>query len=212
MIDSKCKQCRAVGEKLFLKGERCFTPKCAFIRRPYRPGVHGQRRRRALSEFALGLLEKQKVKRTYGVRERQFKKYFETASLKKPSKVSALKPADLLLAGLEKRLDNVVYRLGLAFSRSVARQLVSHGHFLVNGRRVSVPSHEVRVGDAITIRPQSAKMKIFGDLKESLKKYKTPAWLITDAKNFEGKIKAEPTPEEIGSPFNISLIIDHYSR
>jgi len=194
MIDSKCKQCRAVGEKLFLKGERCFTPKCAFIRRSYRPGVHGQARRRALSEFALGLLEKQKVKRTYGVRERQFKNYFEAASLKKPSKVSALKPADLLLAGLEKRLDNVVYRLGFAFSRSVGRQLVSHGHFFVNGRRVSVPSYEVRVGDAITVRPQSAKMKIFGDLKESLKKHKAPAWLIMDAKNFEGKIKTEPTP------------------
>ena len=212
MIDSKCKQCRAVGEKLFLKGERCFTPKCAFIRRSYRPGVHGQARRRALSEVALGLLEKQKVKRTYGVRERQFKNYFEAASLKKPSKVSALKPADLLLAGLEKRLDNVVYRLGFAFSRSVGRQLVSHGHFFVNGRRVSVPSYEVRVGDAITVRPQSAKMKIFGDLKESLKKHKAPAWLIMDAKNFEGKIKTEPTPEGIGSPFNVSLIIDHYSR
>lgn len=212
MIDPKCKQCRAAGEKLFLKGERCFTPKCPVIRRPYRPGLHGQRRRRALSEFALGLLEKQKMKRAYGVRERQFKKYFMETSFKKTTKISRLTPADMLVMRLEKRLDNAVFRMGFVFSRSMARQSVSHGHFLVNGVRVNVPSYEVKVGDVISVRPASAKSVLFSGLKDSLKKHKGPDWLAVDPKTMEGKIKAEPSPESIGSPFNISLIIDHYSR
>jgi len=209
MIDSKCKQCRAVGEKLFLKGERCFTPKCAFIRRSYRPGVHGQARRRALSEFALGLLEKQKVKRTYGVRERQFKNYFEAASLKKPSKVSALKPADLLLAGLEKRLDNVVYRLGFAFSRSVGRQLVSHGHVSVNGKKVNIPSYQVRVGETVNL---TSKALGIPSIKKLLQEEETrlPSWLKRKA--VIGKVSSLPKREDIAEPISEQDIVEFYSR
>lgn len=212
MIDPKCRQCRAAGEKLFLKGERCFSPKCAIVRRPYRPGVHGQSRRRALSEFALGLLEKQKMKRAYGLRERQFRAYFEEASTKKSGVLSSFSPADMVLIALERRLDNVVFRLGYAPSRNAASQIVSHGHLLVNGTRVNVPSYEVKIGDALSIRPASAKMAIFSSLKDTLKKHKTPDWLVLDLKTTDGKMKTLPVPAAVGMTYNIALIIDHYSR
>src|SRR3989344_5835624 len=161
----KEKLSRKVGENLALKAERSLSPKSAFLRKPYRPGMHGKRMRRGLSEFGTQLLEKQKVRFVYGVGEKQFKNYFVKAKAAKGV------TGNLLLSLLEKRLDNTVFRAGLAASRIIARQLVSHGHFLVNGKRVTIPSYEVRLDDSIAIRPKSRPKGIFTALPERIKKY-----------------------------------------
>lgn len=183
MMDNKCKKCRRAGEKLFLKGEKCFSPKCPLTRKPYPPGIFGKskrkRVRRGLSEYGAQLREKQKIKFSYGLRERQFSNY--------------LKEATPLFELLESRLDNVVFRLGFSDSRLGARQIVSHGHIMVNSRKVNIPSCRLKIGDKISIRPQSANKAVFKDLDIKLKKYNPPSWIKLDKIKKEGEIIGRPT-------------------
>ncbi len=195
--------------KLYLKGERCYTPKCAFERRPYPPGLHGQasRFRRKQSDYALQLREKQKVKRLYGVLERQFRIYFREASRRK-----GLTGATLLQI-LESRLDNVVYRLGFADSRAQARQLVRHGHIEVNGRKVDIPSYRVKPGDIIRVREKSRKKAFFRDRAEIIAERAVPEWLERDAENMVGRVLALPQRHHITDvEINEQLIVEFYSR
>lgn len=206
MIDPKCHQCRRAGAKLFLKGARCFSQKCAMVRHANTPGVHGAKRRRAGSEYGLQLKEKQRVKRSYGLRETQFRKYFEMARQKKSVTSSAL------VQILETRLDSVVFSLGFVGSRSQARQSVGHGHFLVNSRRVDIPSYQVKPGDIISIRNQSGVKTLFKDLKNTIKKYDPPAWLSLDKDKLKGEVKRLPEFEEVDMPFDLHLITEFYSK
>lgn len=209
MQNSKCKICRRAGVKLFLKGEKCFSPKCPMIRKPYPPGQKKKRRTRALSEYGKELKEKQKLKNWYNLKERQFKKYIKEA-LKARGKVEDA-TAELIKV-LEKRLDNVVFRLGFASSRPSARQMISHGHFLVNDRAINIPSFSVKKGDKIKIKPNSFKKNIFKNLPQVLKKYKPPSWLEISAKDLEGKVIDKPNLEEAAPPAEISSIFEYYSR
>lgn len=209
MVNSKCKKCRRAGIKLFLKGERCFTPKCSMIKRPYPPGPKGKRKKSPLSEFGKQLIEKQKLKNIYNLREKQFKNYVNEV-LKKRGRVGDV--AIELIKILESRLDNVVFRLGFANSRSQARQLVSHGYFLVNGRSVNIPSFRVKKGDVVSLKPSKAKKKIFQNFKDLLKKYKTPSWLELNREKLEGKIIGEVNLEEVSPPVELSTIFEYYSR
>ena len=204
MFDTREKKERALGTRLFLKAERCNSQKCATVRRPYRPGLHGKSRRRPLSEYGLQLQEKQKIKFSYGIRESQMRKMF-TKSVK-----SAGTTGKMIITFLEKRLDNVVYRLGFTLSRSVARQMVGHGHFTVNGRKVTIPSYELRVGDVIGIRPQSKNHPLFQELDMVFKKYDPPVWLELDKEKREGKVVS--MPKDIEAPFNVNLVVDYYSK
>ncbi len=201
----KCRFCRREGTKLFLRGDRCYTDKCAYERRPYAPGQHGRRRKKS-SNYEIQLREKQKVKRLYGVLERQFRKYFEIAEAKKGV------TGTNLLRLLECRLDNVVYRLGFANSRNQARQLVKHGHFLVNGRKVDIPSFQVREGDVIEVREKSKKVPVIQEAQEVVARRGIPAWLELDAENFKGVVKALPEREDITFPINENLIVELYSK
>ncbi len=204
MFNTKAKQERKLGTPLFLKPFRSATGKSAIVRRPARPGQHGASRRRAGSEFARQLLEKQKVRFTYGIREAQMKKYFKTASKSTESTGIAL------INLLERRLDNVVYRLGIAPSRSVARQLVGHGHIQVNGKRVSAPSAQTYIGDVVTVRSQSKEYAPFKDMTERLKKADAPAWLTMNPETAAGTVKM--LPKDIDTGFDISLVVDYYSK
>lgn len=206
MIDSQCKRCRRAGQKLFLKGERCFGQKCAMIRRPYNPGVHGKSFRGRLSEYGEQLAEKQKVRYAYGISEKQFKNYFKEIVKRKGNK------EEMLVQKLERRLDNVVFRLGWACSRRLARQIVSHGHILVNGRKVNIPSYLVKEGDIIKLKEKSRKSPLFQDLKTVLKKYQTPKWLSLDMGKMEAKVKGQPKLEDLDKIGEISKIIEYYSR
>lgn len=203
-----CKLCRREGVKLYLKGERCFTPKCAIERRNYPPGMHGRRSqfRRRVSDYGLQLREKQKAKRIYGVMERQFRRYFQQAL-----KVKGLTGA-MLLQTLERRLDNVVYRLGLADSRAQARQLVNHGHITVNGRKMDIPSYLVRVGDVIGVRERSRRNAHFRSIVERLDPARVPEWLELSPDALEGRVLALPKREQIDEPINEQLIVEFYSR
>ena len=201
-----CRICRREGEKLFLKGSRCYTDKCALTRRAYAPGQHGQKRKKQ-SEYGVQLREKQKAKSFYGVLESQFRKYFEEAARSK--EVTGTR----LLQILESRLDNVVYRLGLATSRSQARQLVRHGHFEVNGVKVNIPSYLTKVGDVIKVRESSANSEIFKQIVEANENGRpVPTWLGSDLANKTGKIVALPTREEIDLPVQEHLIVELYSK
>jgi len=202
----KEKLSRRIGENLGLKAERSFSPKSAFLKKPYRPGMHGKSRRRALSEFGTQLLEKQKIKFTYGLTEKQLQKYFNEAKRKKGT------TGDLLLGALEKRLDNAIYRSGLASSRAIARQLASHGHFLVNNKKVTIPSYSVKIGDIIVIKPKSRSKTIFFDLINKLKKHEAPSWLAIDKKIFEIKIKSDPKIDDLPKNFNMNTVIAYYSK
>ncbi len=202
---SKCRFCRREGTKLFLRGDRCYTDKCAYERRPYAPGQHGRRRKKS-SNYEIQLREKQKVKRLYGVLERQFRKYFEIAEAKKGV------TGTNLLRLLECRLDNVVYRLGFANSRNQARQLVKHGHFMVNGRKVDIPSYQVRVGDVIEVKEKSRKIPVIQEAQEVVARRGIPSWLELDAENFKGTVKALPEREDITFPINENLIVELYSK
>ena len=195
---------RSLGTKLFLKGERCNSPKCVMVRRPYRPGIHGKKRRGTLSEYGQQLLEKQKIMFSYGLRETQMRKVFKEASAKKESGTNAL------IVFLERRLDNAVFRLGFAPSRITARQYISHGHIAVNGKKVTIPSYRVKVGDAITIKPSSLNLLIFKDLSSSIKKYEPPTWLMIDKEKLEGRIKS--LPQDIETPFDVNLVVDFYGK
>ena len=203
-----CKLCRREGEKLLLKGERCFTPKCALERRAYAPGMHGRQAqfRRKKSDYGLQLREKQKARRIYGVLERQFRRYFEEAERRK-----GLTGVNLLII-LESRLDSVVYRLGFADSRAQARQLVRHGHFDVNRRKTNVPSFLVRVGDVIAVRERSKKLAYFRDLGTVMEHKVVPEWLSLDIPKMEGRVLTLPTREDIDASLNEQLIVEYYSR
>lgn len=209
MIDSKCKICRRAGQKLFLKGEKCFTPKCTIVRKPYPPGKKGKRRVSPLSEYGKELREKQKLKNWYNLRERQFKKYVKGV-LTKRGRVED--PAAILIKMLEGRLDNVLFRLGFANSRPQARQFIGHGHFLVNAKKVNIPSYQTKKGDKIQLLPSRAKRKIFQGLNLTLKKHKPPSWLELNPEKLEGKIIGEPSIQEISLPIEISTIFEFYSR
>jgi len=203
-----CKLCRREGEKLLLKGERCFTPKCAMERRAYAPGMHGRQAqfRRKESDYSLQLREKQKARRIYGVLERQFRRYFKEAERRK-----GLTGVNLLII-LESRLDNVVYRLGFADSRAQARQLVRHGHFDVNGRKTNIPSFLVKGGDVIAVRERSRKLAYFRDLSTVMEHRVVPEWLSLDIPKMEGQVLSFPTREDIDASLNEHLIVEYYSR
>lgn len=203
-IGESCRVCRREGEKLFLKGSRCYTDKCALTRRAYAPGQHGQKRKKQ-SDYGMQLREKQKAKAFYGVLESQFRKYFEEASRSK--EVTGLK----LLQILESRLDNVVYRLGLATSRAQARQLVRHGHFEVNGVKVNIPSYLTKVNDVIKVRESSQNDPIFKQIVDENGR-PVPSWLEADVENKTGKIVAIPAREEIDLPVKEHLIVELYSK
>jgi len=205
-VDAKCRLCRRQGEKLFLRGERCGSAKCAIIRRNYPPGAHGQKRTRRLTGYGIQLREKQKAKRLYGVMEKQFRNYFE-----KSKKIQG-DTSENLVRNLETRLDNVVYRLGFARSRAMARQMVNHGLFLVNGKKVNIPSYTVRANDVITIKTNKEAKKIFENLKDKLKKHETPTWLLMDVSKLEGKVLSMPVGDELKQIFDPKLIVEFYSR
>ena len=201
-----CRICRREGEKLFLKGSRCYTDKCALTRRAYAPGQHGQKRKKQ-SEYGVQLREKQKAKSFYGVLESQFRKYFEEAARSK--EITGTR----LLQILESRLDNVIYRLGLATSRAQARQLVRHGHFEVNGVKVNIPSYLTKVGDVIKVRESSANSEIFKQIIEANENSRpVPTWLESNLADKTGKIVALPTREEIDLPVQEHLIVELYSK
>ena len=207
--EAKCRICRRLGVKLFLRGEKCLSPKCPMVKRPYPPGLPGKRRKSPPSEYKKELIEKQKLKYWYGLSERQLKKYVKEV-LEKRGKVEDV--SALLIQNLEKRLDNVVYRLGFAVSRDQARQLVSHKFFLVNGKPVNIPSFSLKVGDTVSLKPQKLKKAIFKDLKERLKKHQVPSWLSLDPEKFEGKVISEPKVEEVAPPVEVSAVFEFYSR
>jgi len=204
--EAVCRQCRREGLKLYLKGERCYTEKCGISRRSYVPGQHGQGRRSKPSEYGLQLREKQKARRIYGVLESQFRRYFREADRRKGI------TGENLLRLLELRLDNVVYRLGLAASRPEARQLVRHGHFNVNGSRVSIPSYQVSPGEVVAVHPGSRDKGRFKDLAELLKNQGAVDWLEVDRQGLSGKVVRLPAREEIDIPITEHLIVELYSR
>ncbi len=208
MEDKKCKICRRAGEKLFLKGERCFTPKCAFERKPYAPGKRDSERkhRSTVTEFGTQLREKQKVRNVYRISEKQFSNYVKRASESKGN------PSENLFAELESRLDSAVYRLGFAKSRSESRQVVAHGHVLVNGRRVTVPSYEIRIGDKLSVRAGSVSNGLFANISEKLAKAVVPAWLNFDAKKVEAEVRGKPILDKQSSEYNLTSVIEFYSR
>ena len=203
--EAVCRLCRREGMKLFLKGDRCFKEKCAFERRGYAPGQHG-RRRSKVQGYGIQLREKQKVKRMYGVLERQFRGYFDRASRKK-----GITGANLLQM-LECRLDNVVYRLGFASSRAMARQLVAHGHIQVNGRRMDIPAGLVRAGDVVTLQEGSRKNDAIKMSLDTAKGRGVPSWLELDADQFRGSVKQLPAREDILMPIQEQLIVELYSK
>jgi small subunit ribosomal protein S4 len=205
-IGAVCRLCRREGMKLFLKGERCYTEKCAIEKRNLPPGQHGKLRKAKLVGYGLQLREKQKVKRIYGVLENQFRRYFEMADRTRGI------TGETLLQLLERRLDNVIYRLGLSTSRPQARQLVRHGHFLVNGRKVDVPSYSVKAGDVITVRGGSAQNATIQHAMEEVKGRGIPDWLQFDAGNLTGRIQSLPTREQINLPVQEQLIVELYSK
>ncbi len=205
-LKARCAQCRREGEKLFLKGERCNTAKCGMIRRGYPPGVHGPKGKIRLTGYGIQLREKQKTKHIYGILERQFRNYFEKA-IKKTGDTS-----EFLLQLLEMRFDNVIYRLGFGKSRQQARQLVGHGLFSVNGKKVTIPSYQVKIGDVISVKENRAAKKVFQNLPQTLVKHEPPAWLALDAAKIEGKVTRKPTKDDVKTQFDLKMIIEFYSR
>jgi small subunit ribosomal protein S4 len=202
---SVCRLCRREGAKLFLKGTRCYTKKCSFERRPSPPGQHGVRRRK-VGDFGLQLREKQKIRRVYGVLERQFRNYFREAQ------THAGVTGEWLLRSLELRLDNVVYRMGFASSRAQARQLVGHGHFAVNGRPTNIPSFQLKPGDRIEVRESRRSREPFKTAKETLRSHQAPEWLSIDAASLSGTIGASPSRDQMPLDLNEQLVVEYYSR
>ncbi|MEZ0536778.1 30S ribosomal protein S4 [Caldicellulosiruptoraceae bacterium PP1] len=200
-----CRLCRREGAKLFLKGDRCYTEKCSIVRRNYAPGMHGMEKKK-LSEYGLQLREKQKVKRIYGILEKQFRRYFEMAERMKGI------AGENLLSLLERRLDNVVFRLGFAASRGEARMLVSHAHFTVNGKKVNIPSYLVKPGDVIEVKETSKSSPRFAEIKEKHAKKTSPKWLEKDSENLIGRVIALPVRDDIDMPIQEHLIVELYSK
>ncbi len=205
----QCKTCRRLGQKLFLKGDRCFSAKCAMTRRAYAPGIPKKKRGGSPSEYKKSLEEKQTLKKWYGLSERQFKKYV-SQTLEKMGKVDDVSAE--LIRRLEKRLDNVIFRLGFAKSRVQARQLVSHSYFLINGKPVNVPSYQVKKDDVISVKENKKTKGVFKDLANELKRKEIPAWLSLDKEKLESKTIGEPNLDEVKPPAEISLIFEYYSR
>ncbi len=203
---SVCRLCRRENLKLFLKGDRCYSDKCAFERRPYPPGQHGQRRGGKFSDYRLQLREKQKVKRIYGVLETQFRGYYRRAERQK-----GITGTNLLIL-LERRLDNMVYRMGFASSRNQARQLVRHNHFLVNGKKVNIPSYLVKPGDVVEVREKSRKVAPILEAMETVVRRGIPNWIEVDKENFKGTLKALPNREDLTMPIQEQLIVELYSK
>ncbi len=200
-----CRLCRREKEKLYLKGDRCFSDKCAVVRHAYAPGEHGQARQK-FSEFGLQLREKQKARRIYGIMERQFRRYFKEADRRKGV------TGEILLQLLESRLDNVVFRLGLARSRSEARHLINHGHFEVNGRKVDIPSYLVKVGDLVAVRENRKNKPVFKEIFEAREQQGTMDWLEANLEKLEGRVLRIPQREEIDVPVTEHLVVELYSR
>ena len=203
--DSVCRLCRREGLKLFLKGERCYTDKCAIERRNYPPGEHGQGRSK-FSEYAIQLREKQKVKRMYGLLEKQFRRYFHMAETARGI------TGEMLLLFLERRLDNMIYRMGFATSRSEARQLVRHGHFLVDGRKVDIPSYLLRPGQAVVVREKSRSITRIVEALEQAERRGVPDWLEVQRDAFTARVKALPTRADLTMPINEKLVVELYSK
>lgn len=203
--DALCKLCRRDGEKLFLKGTRCTTDKCAIDKRKYPPGQHGQRRGK-LSDYAVQLKEKQKVKRIYGLLEKQFSKYFKEAEKKRGI------TGELLLQYLERRLDNIVYRIGFTSNRNQARQLVIHGHFRVNGKKVNIPSYNVKAGDVIAVHELSRKLSVFSENLQRQQHEGVLSWLEVNFTDFNGKVLHLPGRDDIPLAAKEQLIVEFYSR
>lgn len=203
---AECRQCRREKLKLFLKGDRCYSDKCAFERRSFAPGQHGQARMRKVSDYAIQLREKQKVRRIYGMLEGQFRKYFEIAE-----RIKGVTGENLLML-LESRLDNVIYRLGYAHSRNQGRQLVRHNHIQVNGRKVNIPSFRVSVNDVITLKEKSRGVGAINESLEAVVRRGVPSWLELDKENYKGTVKALPSRQEITMPIQEQLIVELYSK
>lgn len=205
-LEPACKQCRRVGEKLFLKGDKCFTPKCPVVRRGTPPGQHGQQSNTRLSTYGVQLREKQKARKQYGLLERQFRLYFARAMARKGN------TGDTLLQLLEQRLDNVVYRLGLGESRAQARQLIRHGHIRVNGQRVDIPSFQVSIADEVSVKDASRDRSHFQMIGKKLEQRQLPAWLEIDPSAWTGKVVTLPSADELRQSINPQLIVEFYSR
>jgi small subunit ribosomal protein S4 len=204
--EAVCRLCRREGVELYLKGDRCFTDKCAIKRRGYPPGQHGQRRMKKHSDYGVQLREKQKARRIYGLLEKQFHNYFEKADRMKG------KTGDNLLILLERRLDNVVFKLGFAVTRRESRQLVRHGHFLVKGRRVNIPSFLVRPGDVVEMRERSRKIPSVNESLDAVIRKGIPAWLELERENFRGSVRNIPSRADITEPIQEQLIVELYSK
>jgi small subunit ribosomal protein S4 len=205
-LDSACRLCRREGLKLFLKGDRCYSEKCAFERRGYAPGDHGQMRRKQPSDYGIQLREKQKLKRMYGLLEKQFHGSFETAERKK-----GITGTNLLL-GLERRLDNMVFRMGFANSRNEARQLVTHRHFLVNGKAVNIPSYLLKAGDEITLKEKSRNVACILEAMGTVARRGVPQWIALNKEAFQASVKMLPTREELTMPVKEQLVVELYSK
>ncbi len=205
-IGAKCKACRRAGEKLILKGDRCTTPKCAIVKRNYPPGFHGPKGKKRSTDYGLQLLEKQKAKWQYNLREKQFRIAFDDAKAQKGNVV------ENFFRLLETRFDNVVFRAGFADSRTQARQLVNHAHFLINGNKVNIPSYRLKEGDVVSIRETSKTNKIFKGLSDKLTTKEAPGWMNIDGKKLDIKILHNPSAKEVGSNINTQLIVEFYSR
>ena len=205
-LDPKCRQCRREGEKLFLKGEKCFTDKCAIEKRNFPPGQHGQKRAQRLSDYGVQLREKQKVRRIYGILEGQFRGYYATADRKKGI------TGENLLQLLECRLDNVTYRMGIGASRTEARQIVRHNSIKVNGKRVNIPSFQVKPGDVIEVAERSRQQLRIKGAMEAAEQRGFPEWLDVDVKSFKGTFKARPQRDELPATINESLVVELYSK
>jgi len=203
--EAVCRLCRREKDKLYLKGDRCFTDKCAVVRHAYPPGEHGQGRQK-FSEYGQQLREKQKARRIYGVYERQFRRYFKEADRRRGV------TGEILLQLLESRLDSVVYRMGLARSRTEARQLINHGHFQVNGRKVDIPSFLTRIGDEVAVREKSRNKPVFKQIIEERDQHAIVEWLEADSEKLQGKVIRIPQREEIDVPVTEHLIVELYSR
>ena len=206
---AKCKICRRLGEKLFLKGEKCYSAKCAMVKRPFAPGQKAKKRKSALTEYGKEVREKQKMKKLYGVTESQFERYVKEVSENRGKTENV---ADELIKKIESRLDNIIFRLGWAKSRAHASQLVSHGHFLINGRQVDIPSYAVHVNDVIGIKSGSMSKESLKDINERMKKISLPAWLSFDKEKIQGKVIKKPILGDIQLPAEIAVIFEHYSR
>lgn len=205
-LEPKCKQCRRIGEKLMLKGERCMSAKCAIVKRNYPPGVHGSKGKKRLSGYGEQLQEKQKAKKIYNLMEKQFKLTFEKAKRMKGD------VGENFIKMLETRLDNVIFRMGFAESRGKARAIISHGHFTVNGVKVDIPSFQVKKGDVIKISKTTMSSKLFTNLKEKIKTYEAPGWIYNDKEELSGKILHAPAMTDVNSNINVHMVVEFYSR